>query len=560
MSDIPQIGTQGTTGTVPIHSTDEAMEKINREMGEKTAFEEAKNKGMGYINIALTPINPDILYLVRPEIAKSAQILPFFRIGKKIRIAVVKPENQLTEQALQDLRNRGYLLNLNLASESGMKEALKIYDTEYHETHEIENVLDEETLEAYEKEIENLTQLKEKLKDVTSEEALNYINVGAIKTGASDIHYQPEEKNVMVRFRIDGVLQEIFRIERPLFENIANQIKYKAKMKLNINNVPQDGRFSFVINKRKIDVRVSAIPTEFGETFVCRLLDSRRSAFEYDKLGFQGFALDHIKKITKLTNGMVLVTGPTGSGKTTTLYSILSAFNNPEKKIITLEDPIEYNLPLISQSQINEKRGYDFANGLRAILRQDPDIIMIGEIRDLPTAETCAQASLTGHVVLTTLHTNSAVETIPRLLNMGLPPFMIAPTLSIIIAQRLVRRVCPKCGVERKLLALEKQELETAIQNIHAVSPGTKITLPEKVKKPVGCPACSHTGFAGQIAVVEVLRVDSDIKNLILNGASTAIIFDTARKKNMLTMREDGLMKMIEGITTLEEVTRMMAA
>ncbi len=540
-----------------IKTVNEAVDRINREIEEKTTYEKAKELKMGYIDVASTPINPDLLYIIDPAVAHNALILPFFRIGKKLRVAVSDLQKKETQDALEKLKELGYLLNINLASQNGLNEALKIYDEIYHEKKPITNMVETEKLEAYEKEIQNLTYLKEKFQEITSEEALNYINVGAFKTGASDVHYQPEETLVVVRFRIDGVLQTIFRLEKHVFENIANQLKYKAKMKLNITNVPQDGRFSFIVNQRKIDVRVAALPTEYGETFVCRLLDSKRSNFDFETLGFQGTSLKQIKNVTDLVNGMILVTGPTGSGKTTTLYSILDKFNSPERKIITLEDPIEYHLEMISQSQINEKRGYDFANGLKSILRQDPDIIMIGEIRDLETAQTAAQAALTGHVVLSTLHTNSAVETIPRLLNMGLPAFMIAPSLNIIMAQRLLRRVCKVCAEERILENVEKQEIQEILEKMKVVVNGLDLKIPEKVKKALACEACSHTGYSGQIAILEVLEVDEDIKRLILNNASTEEIFKKAREKGMLTMKEDGIIKMIHGITTLEELNRV---
>lgn len=541
----------------PAHSADEAVIRINRGFEEKTTQEEAKRRGLDYIDIVTTPINPDLLYLIKPEAANKALVMPFFRIGKKLRLAVAHPESPETQEVLKNLQAAGYVMNLNLASENGIKESLKIYEKTYHEKKVIENVIAKDELQAYEKEIQSLTNLQAKFQDITSEEALNYINVGAIKTGASDVHYQPEERDVLVRFRIDGVLQNIFRIEKHIFENIANQIKYKAKMKLNINNIPQDGRFSFTINERKIDVRVSSLPTEFGETIVCRFLDTQRSNFDFTTLGFRGVALEHIKRIIDMVYGMVLVTGPTGSGKTTTLYSILDKFNNPERKIITLEDPIEYHLSMVSQSQVNEKRGYDFANGLRSILRQDPDIIMIGEIRDLETAQVAAQAALTGHIVLSTLHTNNAIETIPRLLNMGLPAYMIASSLTTIIAQRLVRKVCPKCATDVIPKKMQRKEIEETIAAIQAVTKLIDINIPEKIKKTQGCDACSHTGYSGQVAIIETLQIDNEMRDIILSGANIKILSEESRKKRMLTMKEDGILKVIEGITTLEEVHRV---
>ncbi|MCC6643148.1 type II/IV secretion system protein, partial [Candidatus Peregrinibacteria bacterium] len=309
----------------------------------------------------------------------------------------------------------------------------------------------------------------------------------------------------------------------------------------------------------KIDVRVSVLPTEYGESFVMRLLDSGRQLVSFEELGFSGQYLQKIENLAKISHGMILVTGPTGSGKTTTLYTLLSKFNSPQSKIITLEDPIEYHLEGISQSQINEKGGYNFASGLRAILRQDPEIIMIGEVRDLETAETAAQAALTGHVMLSTLHTNSAIETIPRLINIGLPAFMIGPSLHTIIAQRLARRICPHCRQEKPIPKAELDELKRVLESIKGVRPAENITIPETLPVAAGCDQCSHTGYKGRVTIAEFLEIDFEMKDLILNKASTTKMIEAARRKGMITMREDGVLKVLQGITTLEEIHRVTA-
>ena len=541
-------------------TVNQKLGQINRDFKEKEAVEKAKTLGISYINIALTPINPDLLRLIPPEIAKTALILPFYKIGKKLRIAVADPSNAETKKVIDQLKSVGYAININISTDDGLLEAMKLYESEqYKVKKEVSTTLDEEKIKAYEEEIKQLTDLAEKIKTINSEEAIYLINVGALKTNASDIHYEPEENFVRLRFRIDGLLHEIFRIEKSTWTNLNTQIKYQCKMKLNINNEAQDGRYSFNVNDRKVDVRVSCLPTEYGETFVCRLLDSKRSIVEFEDMGYTGTNLNHVKSLLKLKHGMVLVTGPTGSGKTTTLYTLLEKFNKPESKIITLEDPIEYHLEGISQSQINEKRGYDFASGLRAILRQDPDVVMLGEIRDLETAETAAQAALTGHVVLSTLHTNSAIETIPRLVNIGLPPFMIAPALDTIIAQRLVRRFCPKCTELKPIEKSTLDELTKTLDFIKKIQPTTELAIPDMLPVPVGCDICSHTGYKGRISVVEVLEVDSEMRDLILNKASSIKLIEAARRKGMLTMREDGVLKVIQGLTSLQEVHRVTA-
>jgi len=535
------------------------LEQINRLFKEKAVAASAKAMNMNYLNIGTMPINPDYLALIPKEQAQKALVIPFFRIGKKVRVAIAHPTNPETLTIIKGLKEAGYQININLASEEGIKEALQSYDvsTYKEEVGEVENIVDESQIEAYEKEIEGLQQLKQKLTDVTAEEALNLINVGAVKTHASDIHYQPEEKIVNIRFRIDGVLQNIFQMDRKTFEYLTNQLKYKCKMKLNVMSEPQDGRFYFNYNKRKIDVRVSAIPTEYGESFVLRLLDSGKKALDFSDMGYHGKNLDLVNAATGIANGMILVTGPTGSGKTTTLYAMLRRFNKPETKIITLEDPIEYHLENVTQSQVNDKRGYTFGGGLRAILRQDPDIIMIGEIRDMETAETAAQAALTGHVLLSTLHTNSAVETIPRLINIGLQPYMIAPAIHTIIAQRLIRVLCKNCSIKKQITESEKDEIAKVAASIKSVAPDTQVDIPSELYQSVGCPKCSHTGYSGQTCIAEVFAFDDEIKDLILGNKSTHEIFEAARRKGMLTLKEDGVLKVIQGVTTLNEVYRI---
>lgn len=531
---------------------------INRDFEERAVAERAVQMGMSYIDIEKVHINPDHLKVLTVEEARQAKVIPFFKVGKKVRLALVHPTQPGTQAIIRKLKDEGYAINVNLASEAGMEKALNFYNNQQVVAPiHADNIIDETQIETYQKEVENLTEMKAKISEVTAEEALNFINVGAIKTGASDIHYQPEEKKVIVRFRIDGVLQQVLEIDANTYGYISNQLKYKAGMKLNVTNVPQDGRYFFVVNQRKIDVRVSSIPTEYGESFVCRMLDSKQKNLEFEELGFEGQNLKHLNDALEIPNGMILVTGPTGSGKTTTLYSLLHKFNTADSKIITLEDPIEYHLENVTQSQINEKRGYTFAAGLRAILRQDPDIVMIGEIRDLDTAETAAQASLTGHILLSTLHTNSAIETIPRLLNIGLKPFMIAPSLHTVIAQRLIRKVCPYCAEQTPINEGERKVLSETIENIKKVHPDMQLNLPPTLPVGRGCDKCNKTGFLGQISVSEVFVNDDKLQDLILASAPTSELFKYVRSKGMLTMGEDGVLKVLRGLTSLNEVARV---
>lgn len=534
------------------------VEKVNREFQEKSTLKKAKDLGLPYVNIGKTPINPDFLKLIDFEVATKAKVIPFFRVGKKLRLAVVDPANEDTKKAIAELQNKGFEVNISLCSEAGIIDALKIYEKQqkYKKIEIVENV-EEKSIGTYEKEIAGLLDLAKKLDTVTAEEGLNLINLGAIKSKASDIHYEPTENNVSVRFRIDGVLHKAFDMPLDIYARIANQLKYISKLRLNVETVPQDGRYTFMFNEKKVAVRVSSIPTPYGESFVCRYLVSDVKPLTFEELGFSGLALKKLQNACKISHGMILATGPTGSGKTTTLYSILSVMNTPENKVITLEDPVEYNIAGVTQSQIDERGGYDFASGLRSVLRQDPDVVMLGEIRDLETSQTAAQAALTGHVLLSTLHTNSAIESIPRLINMGLPPFMTAPALDTVIGQRLVRKVCKNCSKLEPITESEKKEFENIMQILAKVNPASVVDIPTQIPTIVGCDVCSNTGYSGRIVLAEVITVNQEIKDLILNNASMVEMIAAARKEGIITMREDGFLKVAAGFTTLEEVYRV---
>jgi len=332
-----------------------ALTWINRDIHEKDIMKKAAELGLPYIYIAHVPINADLLSLVTKEDVLKVSVMPFMRIGKHLRVAVVDPNNAESLGVIQKWSSEGIDVEMNLCSQEGLTEAVKVYDAQRAVVQkELVTSIEDTSRSAFEKEIALLADLKSKIETVSSDESLNLIEVGAMKTGASDMHFEPSEKSMRVRFRIDGVLHPVFELSRDVAGNVINQLKYKCRMKMNIANVPQDGRYSFELNGRKIDVRVSSIPTQYGESFVCRLLDSGKSFLSFEEMGFQGRSLEKMNALPGLSHGMILVTGPTGSGKTTTLYSLLTRFALPESKVITLEDPIEYHLDGISQSQINE--------------------------------------------------------------------------------------------------------------------------------------------------------------------------------------------------------------
>lgn len=378
---------------------------------------------------------------------------------------------------------------------------------------------------------------------------------GAINLEASDIHIEPREEESKIRVRIDGLLQDVTVFGREIYERILSRIKLLSGMKLNISDRPQDGRFSILIGGLPIEIRASTLPAEYGESIVLRILNPK-SLIEMESLGLREDLLELFKKEIKKPNGMIIVTGPTGCGKTTTLYAILKKIQNPEIKIITIEDPIEYHLKGISQTQVDPKAGYDFANGLKSIMRQDPDVILVGEIRDLETAEITSQAALTGHLVFTTLHTNDAAGTVARLTSLGAKPSNIGPAINMVIAQRLVRMVCKKCTEFKKISPEGLKKLKKEMGSSKGVKI-TKLTPELKTPKIKGCQNCNFTGYRGRIGIFEAFLVNDEMEKFILTSPSIAALREKIIKKGMITMKKDGLIKVLEGITTIEEVERV---
>lgn len=534
-----------------------AMSDFNQNIKEQKLSQKARTLGIDYVNLNWIHINSDLASLITKEESQTGNLIPFFKIGKKVRIAVLDPQNPQTIAVIQKLKENGYKININLCTKESLVSAQDLYHSHgFRKKTDTDLSIEEKNISTHDAEVENLSAYADKLETLQADALLSLISGGVIKTSSSDVHIQPEEKFALLRFRIDGVLKTIFKMPNKVYEALIKQIKYESRLKFNITHLPQDGQFHVKVNDTKIDVRVSTLPTEFGETIVMRFLDPKRGIVKLSDLGIQGRNLKTMEEAIKIPNGMILVTGPTGSGKTTTLYSILNQINSPEKKVITLEDPIEYHLAGISQSQVEEEKGYTFALGLRSILRQDPDIVMVGEIRDNVTAETAAQAALTGHLVLSTLHTNSAIETIPRLVNMGLKPFILAPALNVLIAQRLVRRLCQHCAERKTPSQAESEYLQKHLQDMQKRGIGIP-ELPEKLLYPVGCPKCSQTGFHGQIALIEVLKISDEIEDMILAGISSVEILHKAMQQGMITLEEDGIIKILENMTCLSEVGRV---
>jgi len=409
------------------------------------------------------------------------------------------------------------------------------------------------------KNVFSLAQLIEKSLTEDTSIILKTIMAGAIEINTSDLHFEAEEKGSKLRIRIDGVLQEVCSFDSFQYKSIVSRIKLLSQMKLNVEKKPQDGRFTIILEKEpieQIEIRVSTLPSEYGETIVMRVLNPK-SLINLEDLGLRKDLYEIFIEQSKKPNGMIIVTGPTGSGKTTTLYAFLKKIKNSEIKIITIEDPIEYHLSGISQTQVDPKKGYDFASGLRSIVRQDPDVILVGEIRDLETASIALQAALTGHLVLSTLHTNDASGTIARLNALGEKPANIAPAINMIVAQRLIRKLCPKCAEAKNISKDLYEEIKKTLNNISPTIDIPEFNEKTKIHFPKGCKNCNNTGYKGRVGLFEALIVDSETEDFILTSPSSSMLEKFVINKGMTTMKQDGFIKILNGITSFEEVKKV---
>ncbi|HET8578773.1 MAG TPA: type IV-A pilus assembly ATPase PilB [Methylomirabilota bacterium] len=498
-------------------------------------------------------VDPEVLKLVPEQIAKKHEVLPIKRQGNVLTLAMADPTNVF---ALDDV---GFMTNLQIqpvvASQGALRKAIEhFYDSGGSGVSEmmaemeglegdVEVVAEGE--EAFVK--ADVFELKESADEAPVVRLINMILGDAIRRGASDIHLEPYEKVFRVRFRVDGVLHEIMTPPKRMEAALTSRVKIMASLDIAERRLPQDGRIKLRYHQREIDFRVSTLPTIFGEKTVMRILDKESLQLDLTMLGFDPWSLEHFTKAIHQPYGMILITGPTGSGKTTTLYSAIHTINSPDINIMTAEDPVEYNLKGVNQVQVNDEIGRTFAACLRSFLRQDPDVILVGETRDLETAQIGIRAALTGHLVLTTLHTNDSPSTVARLLDMGIPPFLVSSSLMLILAQRLGRRVCKDC---KEPFEIDEDSL---VPYGHVAQGRGKIT----VYKGKGCQTCSMTGMKGRIAIYEVMPVTQEIRDLILRNAPTAEIREVAATQGMKTLRQNALQKVLDGVTTVEEVLRV---
>ncbi|MBI2640966.1 MAG: type II/IV secretion system protein [Candidatus Sungbacteria bacterium] len=540
------------------------LELLRRKEEEENVKTLSQKYKLPYADLTAFPIEIDAIKVISEEKARDGELAVFQIAGKRLNIAVRNPDKNSTAAILKRLAEDRYEYELYLVSRSGLERAWSFYKRVPAEQGTMPGAIEvsPERMAAFQKEINTVAQIQKKIAGVLfakTTEILEILLAGAISVGASDVHLEPLEDAVRIRFRIDGVLSDVSAIPPKPYALLLSRIKLVSELKLNVHNRSQDGRFTIKTDGTDIEVRTSTLPGPYGENTVLRVLHPQAIQVPFGDLGMQPWVIKTLTAELKRPNGMILTTGPTGSGKTTTLYAFLRKIHTPAIKVITIEDPIEYHLAGIEQTQVDPEAGYDFANGLRSIVRQDPDVILVGEIRDLETAETAMHAALTGHLVFSTLHTNDAAGTIPRLLDLGVKPNILAPAINVAMAQRLVRKLCAECRVPAELGAAKKKEIASELT---ALPKG--ITAPAQDKwtifktNPRGCASCSGLGYKKQIGVFEIILIDDGLETLILKDAPESEIKKAAERQGQITMRQDGLLKVLSGITDFAELERVL--
>ncbi len=547
-------------------------DKQNRKMADLLHKEEedlvqmlAGKYGVDYVNLTVTAVNADALRQIDENTARTSLVAAFALIDKKIKVAARNPQDEKVVAIVETLKTKGYAPEIYITSTQGLEKAWKIYkDMSFAyeskagsleiSSEEIAAIIDQaKSLPTIISILENTMTAK---KSYRVSRILETAVAGALAIDASDIHFEPEETYVQLRYRLDGVLQEVIRFDTETYGLLLSRIKLISGMKLNIKKDSQDGRFSIRLAIGEVEVRVSILPGAYNESVVMRILNPKSINVSLEDLGIHEKLLKILLKEMDRPDGMILTTGPTGSGKTTTLYAFLKKIHNTQVKIITIEDPIEYHLPGIVQTQVNDK-GYNFPEGLRAAVRQDPDIIMIGEIRDNETADIAINSALTGHLVFSTLHTNGAAGTFPRLIDLGVNSKVITSALRVAMAQRLTRRLCQYCKKEVVLEGDAQREIEIVINSI--VDKTLVPTERSKMWLAVGCEKCNKTGYKGRVGVYEAVLTDQKVEDAVENNPSEREIWLAANPQGLLTMKQDGVLKILSGMTSLSELERVIA-
>ena len=539
------------------------LEHLRKQEEEDLAQILSKKYGIEYLDLTLVSINTDALRLIPEAEARDAEVAAFGRVGKKISVAVRSPENPKAKASLAKLEELGYSTVHYMVSTESLHHAWERYEDLSYAKGSTAGVFEisSESVEELLGKVESVRDISGLIKDAVSMKKtyritriLEIILAGALGTGASDIHIEPEELSVRLRYRLDGVLVDVLTIDAETYHLILSRLKLLSGLKLNITSEAQDGRFSIKVKGTEIEIRSSVLPGPYAETVVMRVLNPETIGAEMSLLGMEPKLFAMVEHEIAKPNGMILTTGPTGSGKTTTLYAFLKSINKPETKIITIEDPIEYHLQGIVQTQV-DKKNYTFAQGLRSALRQDPDVIMVGEIRDAEVAETAVHASLTGHLVFSTLHTNNAAGTFPRLIDLGVSEKILSSAINIAMAQRLLRKLCEAC---KKPIAATKEQFEIIKRITDTIV--DRALVPQElgvVYAAAGCPACDGIGYKGRIGIYEAVLMDEKIETILRDKPSEREIAKFARYQGIPSMQEDGVIKSLRGVTSLDELGRV---
>jgi len=525
----------------------------------------ATRYNLNFIDLKPIPINTEGLKIVNEDVAREAKLAVYDKINKKLKIAILSPKNEKAVIILKQLEYAGYKIDLSMATTASLEKAWASYKDLSSATASTAGTFDisSEQVVTYMESIKSINDVAAIIKEILFlkktykiSKMMESMIAGALALSASDIHIEPEETYVRIRFRLDGALINVFEFDTETYELLLSRFKLLSGMKLNVKNTAQDGRFSVKIKDNDIEMRSSILPGAYNESVVMRILNPKSISVPIEELGIETRTLNTLMEQIKRPNGMLLITGPTGSGKTTTLYAFLKKIHSPDVKIITIEDPIEYHLPGVVQTQVDEEKNYTFLSGLRAALRQDPDVIMVGEIRDGETASIAINSALTGHLVFSTLHTNTAAGAFPRLIDLGINPKIISSAINVAMAQRLIRKLCLECKKESAPNPKEKEFIDRTLLSITDKSYLTDLQT-EKIWVPVGCEKCHQTGYKGRIAITEIILMKKEVEETIINNPSDRDIKIAAASQNLLDMKQDGVIRVLKGVSSLEELGRV---
>lgn len=541
------------------------LDELRRKEEEDVVRILATRYGLNFIDLKTIPINADALKIVTEDMAREAKLAVYDKVGKKLKIVLFSPKNEKATIIIKQLEYAGYKTEISMTTTASLEKAWNSYKDISSSTASTAGTFDisSEQVVTYMQSIKGINDVSAIIKEILFlkktykiSKMMESMIAGALALSASDIHIEPEEKYVRIRFRLDGVLINVFDFDTETYELLLSRIKLLSGMKLNIKNNAQDGRFSVKIQDSDIEIRSSILPGAYNESVVMRLLNPKSIAVPIEELGIEDRTLSTLMEQIKRPNGMLLITGPTGSGKTTTLYAFMKKISSPDIKIITIEDPIEYHLPGVVQTQVDEEKQYTFLSGLRSALRQDPDVIMVGEIRDGETASIAINSALTGHLVFSTLHTNTAAGAFPRLIDLGINPKIISSAINVAMAQRLIRKLCLTCRKETIPNPKEKEFIDRTLTSITDKTYLTGLQT-EKVWTPVGCEKCHQTGYKGRLAITEVILMKKEVEEAIINNPSDRDIKIAAASQNLLDMKQDGVIRILKGISSLEELGRV---